>query len=459
MTFGKLQNSNSQLKLKSMKKPYKNKKAVTLIAFIGCFCLCSEYSVYAKEPYYHNKALSDWLSRDVDGDAQSAIEQMGTNTIPTLLEILGATPKSLGSVVNRLDSKVMQNNLCEDEGDVYFGKIKENVDVAFAILGTNAEAAAPELMKLLEEDKEDVSLYAASALGNVGPKGLSALTNAITSNNPSVRANVAIGISESVQGSKYLLQMLSDSDSHVRAVTAESLVKVDPTLAIPVLISALEDKDPNTRLLAAASLSFFGGKSENAADKIATLYINSQDRRYFEYLKRIDLGTAKKAEALVISSGPMNINHHGYTKTTLKTGLQLIAGGTIATEFQVPSNSILSSAEIYDPKTREWSETGKMTTARDGHSAVLLANGKVLVAGGFSEHGLLSTAELYDPATGIWSPTGSLNKRHCYASMVLRTDGKAMIYVQPSNSEKRTNVELYDPISELWTATNNEAKP
>src|SRR5881409_3027939 len=57
-----------------------------------------------------------------------------------------------------------------------------------------------------------------------------------------------------------------------------------------------------------------------------------------------------------------------------------------------------------------WSYTDNLSTARWNHTATLLPNGKVLVAGGYnSVSGYLSSAELYDPATATWSSTGNLN--------------------------------------------------
>src|SRR6266576_3264214 len=53
--------------------------------------------------------------------------------------------------------------------------------------------------------------------------------------------------------------------------------------------------------------------------------------------------------------------------------------------------------------------TGSLNTARDNHTATLLPNGKVLVAGGLGSSGFLTSAELYDPASGSWTATGSLN--------------------------------------------------
>src|SRR5450432_3941075 len=79
---------------------------------------------------------------------------------------------------------------------------------------------------------------------------------------------------------------------------------------------------------------------------------------------------------------------------------------------------IATKAPAQTPGT--WAATGGMNFARQSHTATLLPNGQVLVAGGVSNRGVLASAELYDPATGLWTATGSLaNARELHTATLL----------------------------------------
>lgn len=94
----------------------------------------------------------------------------------------------------------------------------------------------------------------------------------------------------------------------------------------------------------------------------------------------------------------------------------------------------------------QWEYTGSLKTARLRHTATLLSDGKVLVAGGGVPHGSLTSAELYDPATGTWSTTGSLNDGRGDHTATLLPNGMVLV----AGGGRRGGVplasaELYDP--------------
>ncbi|MCP4284336.1 MAG: hypothetical protein GY792_07795 [Gammaproteobacteria bacterium] len=147
--------------------------------------------------------------------------------------------------------------------------------------------------------------------------------------------------------------------------------------------------------------------------------------------------------------GSLNTARYLHTASVLADGRVLVAGGYDA------SYNTIASAELYDPATGLWTATGSLNTAHTNHTASVLADGRVLVAGGYDGSGSSASAELYDPATGLWTATGSLNTgRHFHTASVL-ADGRVLVAGGYDASGYLASAELYDPATGVWTATGS----
>jgi hypothetical protein len=124
-------------------------------------------------------------------------------------------------------------------------------------------------------------------------------------------------------------------------------------------------------------------------------------------------------------TGGMNDARATFTATLLTNGQVLVAGGYFSESGYNPGG--LASAELFNPATEIWTITGSMATARYGHTATLLPNGQVLVAGGVGDYGLILTCELYDPSNGTWTSTGDLNEARAFHTATLLPNGQVLV--------------------------------
>ncbi len=166
------------------------------------------------------------------------------------------------------------------------------------------------------------------------------------------------------------------------------------------------------------------------------------------------------ANGSFVSTGYPLIQRFGHTATRLPDGQVLIAGGI---EWTSGLQFMEASAELYDPVAGLWTSAEPMDTARTGHTATALPNGKVLVTGGRDTLGRsLAGAELYDPATGKWHDLPTMHDSRWDHTAVLLPNGKVLV----SGGSQATllgvhtldSSELFDPVNESWSTTGRMAR-
>jgi hypothetical protein len=157
-------------------------------------------------------------------------------------------------------------------------------------------------------------------------------------------------------------------------------------------------------------------------------------------------------------TGSMFQTRGGESVTRLQDGRVLFAGGTsIADNAGQLAVTQLATAELYDPATGQFSPTGSMSHARSEQTATLLADGDVLIAGGQGNaSGMDSTAELYDPNTGTFRPTGALTEARWQATATPLIDGRVLIVGgYGNNPAQQASAELYDPNTGEFSPTGS----
>ena len=143
---------------------------------------------------------------------------------------------------------------------------------------------------------------------------------------------------------------------------------------------------------------------------------------------------------------------HSHTATVLADGKVLIAGGYDA------RGAYLRSVELYDPATGRFGEVAPMTLARAGHEAVRLVDGRVLLVGGVSTGWtFVASAEIFDPESGTFATTGAMQVPRASHSAVLLIDGRVLVVGghrgRRQDIELFTSAEVYDPRSGAFTPT------
>ncbi|WP_437668890.1 Kelch repeat-containing protein [Sorangium sp. So ce131] len=157
-------------------------------------------------------------------------------------------------------------------------------------------------------------------------------------------------------------------------------------------------------------------------------------------------------DPLWVATGTMLTSRAEHTATLLDDGRILIAGGFLGEDVgficdPAYSTTPLSSAEVYDPATGAFLSAAPMAAARGDHTATRLADGRVLVVGGEAEG---PSAEIYDPALDAWRAASSPSVSRARHTATLLDDGRVLLAGGATGSTATASTEIYDPATDTW---------
>jgi N-acetylneuraminic acid mutarotase len=280
-----------------------------------------------------------------------------------------------------------------------------------------------------------IGLAAATAAAALGQSGTFANTGSMNT----ARGQHAATLLESGEA------LVSGGDSSTGALTSAELY--NPSSGKWTVTGSMNDSrvDHTSTLLQNGQVLVAGGASHTSSCQTSAELYNSSTGAW-------------------TVTGSMNYSRSFFTATLLNNGKVLVAGGEGCLPGGTTTNS---SAELYDPSTGTWTVTGSMTTPRQFHTATLLQDGEVLVAGGNDDGSgptQVASAELYNPTTGTWTATGSMHKNRANHTATLLTSGQVLVVGGRTGDAYDGDIsitgtaELYNPATGEWSVTDGTAR-
>ncbi len=287
------------------------RQSILILLLTGVVTAFLAYRAFhPEEPSWHGKGLSQWLAeldRDHDAEAVEAIQRIGTNSLPVLLEMLQAKDSLFATKLMELNSK---------QSIVRF-PVKRAYDrrtlaaAGLAILGPAAKPAVPALSQAL--NGKEPFLPAAYALAHIGPAAIGPLAEALTNRDSRVRQFTTSSLgwagASNQAAISLLVATLKATDANTRAVAARSLAQIGPVASnsIPALIEAAADASDPVRWASIRALGDFGERASAAVPILLQASINGNQRVRREAgaaLKKINPAAAAMAGATIEPSDP-----------------------------------------------------------------------------------------------------------------------------------------------------------
>lgn len=157
------------------------------------------------------------------------------------------------------------------------------------------------------------------------------------------------------------------------------------------------------------------------------------------------------ASGVVLAGRPLAAGRQGHSATVLADGRVLLAGG-------LDGGGALASVEVYEPQTGAWRPAAPLARARHGHIALALDGGtRVLVAGGLEDRlgSAVLECELYDVERQSWSPAGRLARGRAGPTGTLLADGRVLLAGGSAAGQPLESVEVWDPTLKTWVAARD----
>jgi len=161
----------------------------------------------------------------------------------------------------------------------------------------------------------------------------------------------------------------------------------------------------------------------------------------------------RTAEAAIRPAPGLAVARAAHTATLLSDGTVLVAGGCTGDSCELDSRG--ATTEVFQPKSGRFTPGPRLPAPIVGHSATRLADGKVLLAGGWDDSGLTDRAYLYDPGSRTFAATGSMHAARGGFTATRLRDGRVLFAGGSSNGAPLRSAELYDPASGRFIRTGS----
>ena len=165
------------------------------------------------------------------------------------------------------------------------------------------------------------------------------------------------------------------------------------------------------------------------------------------------------------NAGEMRQARTEHSAALLEDGRVMVTGG------MNENLETIGTTEIFDPETGDWSEYESMRTMRRGHYTLSLHDGRVAVVGGVGQTlgglgilanivavGALISTEIYDPETDTWSQGSDMREGHSGGLAVVLKDGRVLVAGGYNQSEALASSEIFDPLANEWMRTASMAR-